>query len=75
MKKLTYTTLHKVINHYFWTSALARTLILDGTVYLNGEKCTSPEHMIVVGDHVEIKYDKGSDEFTCRDWHLERLGS
>lgn len=72
MPKPSYTTLIRMVAVYNWggTSGIARMLIVDGDVRVNGEVEYSPNRMILVGDTVQLDDDP---PITVSDGHMDYL--
>lgn len=48
------------------TGGMAKMMILDGIVEVNGEVCTMRGKKLVDSDTVAINFEEGTEEFVCR---------
>lgn len=48
------------------TGGIAKMMILDGIVEVNGEVCLMRGKKLVDGDKVAVNFEEGTEEFTCR---------
>ncbi|MCR4780505.1 MAG: RNA-binding S4 domain-containing protein [Ruminiclostridium sp.] len=48
------------------TGGMAKMMILDGIVEVNGEVCLMRGKKLVDGDKVAINFEEGTEEFVCR---------
>lgn len=47
------------------TGGMAKQMILDGIVHVNGEPCTMRGKKIVHGDRISVFFEEGTEEFLC----------
>ncbi len=48
------------------TGGMAKMMILDGIVEVNGEICTMRGKKLYDGDKVNVNFEEGTEEFVCR---------
>ena len=48
------------------TGGMAKMMILDGIVEVNGEVCTMRGKKLRDGDKVSVNFDEGTEELICR---------
>lgn len=48
------------------TGGMAKMMILDGIVEVNGEVCVMRGKKLHDGDTVAVNFDEGTEEFVCR---------
>ena len=48
------------------TGGIAKMMILDGIVEVNGEVCLMRGKKLVDGDKVAVNFEEGTEEFECR---------
>lgn len=47
------------------TGGLAKQMIQDGIVQVNGENCTMRGKKIVHNDKISVNFEEGTEEFLC----------
>lgn len=47
------------------TGGMAKQMILDGIVHVNGEPCTMRGKKLVNGDRVSVFFEEGTEELLC----------
>ncbi len=48
------------------TGGIAKMMILDGIVEVNGEVCMMRGKKLKEGDKVAVNFEEGTEEFVCR---------
>ena len=48
------------------TGGMAKMMILDGIVEVNGEICTMRGKKLYNDDKVSVNFDEGTEEFVCK---------
>ena len=48
------------------TGGIAKMMILDGIVEVNGEPCLMRGKKLVDGDKICVNFEEGTEEFLCR---------
>ena len=48
------------------TGGIAKMMILDGIVEVNGEVCLMRGKKLVDGDKINVNFEEGTEEFVCR---------
>ena len=48
------------------TGGMAKMMILDGIVEVNGEVCTMRGKKLHDGDKVSVNFEEGTEEYVCR---------
>ncbi len=48
------------------TGGIAKMMILDGIVEVNGEVCLMRGKKLVGGNKVAVNFEEGTEEFVCR---------
>ena len=48
------------------TGGMAKMMILDGIVEVNGEVCKMRGKKLTEGDEVSVNFEEGTEKFVCR---------